>query len=235
MHDHVGAECGEQRQRRDVVAQLAVVVVLDDEEALGPGPVHERDPPARRQPRTQRELVRRRAVDGRQPGREGVDDQPVAVDGHRDHVESGAPQRLDGPLVAGLLDGDPRAARQGPGQLGDRRGRSARGHEGARVGGQAAMAQEVRDDGFAERRQPDRVGHDVGRLVGGRAPGPPPGGAVSAATQGVPGAQVDRRRLGRRRVESGSAAGLRTPGGTATTNVPAPRRPATHPSASSWS
>ena len=98
------------------------------------------------------------------------------------------------------------------------------------------MAQEVRDDGFAERRQPDRVGHDVGRLVGGRAPGPPPGGPVERRHAGRAGAQVDRAGLGRRRAGSRVPRPVpRTPGGTATTNVPAPRRPATHPSASSWS
>ena len=54
------------------------------------------------------------------------------------------------------------------------------------------MAQQVLDDRVAERRQADRVGHDVGRLVGGRAPGPPPGGPVQRRHAGHPGPQVDR-------------------------------------------
>ena len=113
VHDDVRAQRGEQRERGDVVAQLAVVVVLDDQEPLGPRPRHQRDPPRRRQPRAERELVRRRAVDGREAGRQGVDDQPVAVHRHREHGEPGAAQRRGGPLVARLLHGHPRPARAG--------------------------------------------------------------------------------------------------------------------------
>ena len=187
----------------DVVAQLAVVVVLDDEKPLDAGPRDQRHPACCRQSRAQRELVCRGAVDGREAAREFLDDQPVAVDRHRHHDEPRTPQRPDGALVPRLLDGHVRAGRQGPGQFGDRRGRPAGGDDGVQLRGQTAMAQQVGGDGAAEGRQPDGIGHDVGRLVAGGAPGPPPRGPVQRRHAGRTGAQVDGRRRGRRAVHDG--------------------------------
>jgi hypothetical protein len=76
VHDDVRAQRGEQRERGDVVAQLAVVVVLDDQEPLGPARATSATRRAADSRRAERELVRRRAVDGREAGRQGVDDQP---------------------------------------------------------------------------------------------------------------------------------------------------------------
>ena len=235
VHDDVGAECGEQRQRRDVVAQLAVVVVLDDEEALGPCPVHERDPPARRQPRAQRELVRRRAVDGRQPGRAGRRRRARRRRRERIHVESGGPQRLGGALVARLLDGDPRAARQGAGQLGDRRGRSARGEQGPGSAGRPRWRSRCATTASRNAGSPTGSGTTSGGSSAAARQARRQAARSSAATQGVPGRRSTAPALAGAASVGDLAAGPRTPGGTATTNVPAPRRPATHPSASSWS
>jgi hypothetical protein len=245
VHDDVRAQRGEQRERRDVVAQLAVVVVLDDQEPLGPRTRHERDPPRSRQPGAERELVCRRAVDGREARRQGVDDQPVAVHRHREHGEPGGAQRRGGPLVARLLHGHPCPARQGAGQLGDRRRGAARRQDGTGVGGQAAVSQQVLDDRAPERGQADRVGHDVRRSSAAARQARRHAARSSAATQGIPARRstgaapsadgapctiAARYRVGG--ATSGPACGA---AGTATTKVPAPCRPATQPSASNWS
>ena len=64
VHHHVRGQRGQQRQRCHVVAQLAVVVVLDHQPALLARPLHQRDPAARGHAAAQRVLVGGRAVHG---------------------------------------------------------------------------------------------------------------------------------------------------------------------------
>ena len=188
-----------------------------------PAPGHERDPPLRRQPRAQRVLVRRRAEDRGQPRGQRVDDEPVAVDGHRQHRQPGRPQRLARPAGTRLLDRDPRAARARcgparrpqrcperwrarPGSAGRPRWRSrcattaarkagSPTGSGATSGGSSAAARQARRQAARSRTATQGVRH-AGRPTPARpAPrGPGPPGRAPA-------------------------------GGTATTNVPAPRRP----------
>jgi hypothetical protein len=103
------------------VAELAVVVVLDDGRVVALGPGQQGQAPGQRHRHPQRELVR--GGDDHHPGsrRHRLDHQPLGVDRHPGHVH---PQRRQQPperAVPGGLDGDPVAGvQQDPGDQVDR-------------------------------------------------------------------------------------------------------------------
>ena len=94
------------RERRDVVAELAVVVVLEDEAARGAGPAQQPHPPGHRHPGPERVLVRRRDVCRGCTGRDLRRVQPVVVDRDARDVHSLRLEGRPGLGVARVLEGD---------------------------------------------------------------------------------------------------------------------------------
>ncbi len=175
VDDHIRAERLQGAHRITVVAELAVVIVLDDHRAGAAGPVDDLHAAGRRQRHTGREVVARREQDRRRAAAlELVDDHALAV--HRDGDHAGAapfdgspverqPVALHGEHVAD--DG----ARQ------EFQGRLHRGAQDDPVCGGAdpARAAEVSGKGEAEFRTPLRMRRREGvvRAVGEDAPGRP--------------------------------------------------------------
>ena len=104
----VGRERLECADRATVVAELAVVVVLDDEAAGAFRPAHDLEPPRRAEWDADRELVRC-GEEHRIHVSEPVDHRAAGVDGNGDRREARGTDDLAVRLVSHLLDGDPRA------------------------------------------------------------------------------------------------------------------------------
>ena len=89
------------------VAELGVVVVLDDPRVVGTGPVDECEPALERHRVAERELVRR-GHDGEAGVRfevdAGRDVEPGLIDRHRDDASTGGNQCGAGAEVAGVLE-----------------------------------------------------------------------------------------------------------------------------------
>ncbi len=181
----------ERIERSVGVAELGVVVVLDDRRVVLLGERQQLLPPREAHRGARRRLVRRRRVHHAHVGRQGVDDQPFAVDRHRHDararcaVNSAAHGR-----VARFLDGDRvvraehRSGDQVNGLL-----RPGRDHDVAGVDVDAAGAPDPgRQLGRAALRR--RRGRSIRAAVGGgptsctaamSAPGRGPGPIVRAA------------------------------------------------------
>ncbi len=109
-----------------VVAQLAVVIVLEDPRSGAPRPLDERGPSLRRQRHAERHLVRR---GDEHPGEalvrgELIDVDAAAVDGHGHEFEAAGDQRRAVQAEARIFDGDAPAAlreerRESPQCVGD--------------------------------------------------------------------------------------------------------------------
>ena len=82
----VGVESLQRLERPAGVAELAVVVVLDDRRVVCRRPAQQGQAACVGQHDAERELVRRRHVHQARRGWDGVDDQPVLVDRHGDTV-----------------------------------------------------------------------------------------------------------------------------------------------------
>jgi hypothetical protein len=96
-------------ERRAPVAELARIVVLDDECAAVARPAEQRQAPRHRQCHAGWELMRGRDEGGARPRRlaePGGDDHPLAVDGHRMRPHLGQQQLRQRQRVAGILDPD---------------------------------------------------------------------------------------------------------------------------------
>ena len=106
----VGRERLERADRATVVAELAVVVVLDDEAAGAFRPAHDLEPASRAERDADRELVRR-GEQYRIHVPEAVDHRAARVDGDGDRREARGTDDLAVRLVPDLLDGDPSAPR----------------------------------------------------------------------------------------------------------------------------
>ena len=252
VDDHLGVQAEQRRQRADVVAELAVVVVLHDERPGGPGPGRERLTAGHRQPPAQRVLMRGRGVHQPQPGRQLVHHQPVRVHPARHQLGAVRGEHRPGRLVARLLHADPvarpeQAARD---QLQARRD-PAGDQDLVPRAAQAPAAAQVADDLIAQRGQAARVRPAGHRLGGGPPPGPAPGGLIDPGHPGDAGAQVDPGRRGGGRPGPGRGYGSRPggrparpgrraarhawwPGAPGATKVPEPCRPSSQPSANSW-
>ena len=102
----VGRERLECADRAAVVAELAVVVVLDDEAAGAFRPAHDLEPPRGAERHADRELVRR-GEQHRIHVPEPLDHRAAGVDGDGDRREARGADDLAVRLVPDLLDGDP--------------------------------------------------------------------------------------------------------------------------------
>ena len=151
----------ERLDRAAAVAELAVVVVLDDRRAVAFRPGQQGHPPPQRHRHPERELVR--GADGDQPGvgRDGLDHQPLCVDRHRGHLGSERPQQPSRRPVPGRLHGDPVAwLQQHPGHQVDRLLGAVGDHDVPGVGLHPAGQADVAGDRLAQ-----------GRVAGGVAVG----------------------------------------------------------------
>ncbi len=99
-----GIHAVQRGQRADVVAELAVVVVLDHERPGGPRPRDERLPAAHREAAAQRVLVGRRGVEQLEIAGEPLGENAVRVDPAGHDLRPGPAQDLTARGIAGLLD-----------------------------------------------------------------------------------------------------------------------------------
>ncbi len=99
-------------QRADVVAELAVVVVLDDDRAGRPGPRDQGLPAVHRQAAAERVLVGGRGVEQPQIAGQFPGDDAVRVDPARHDLGPGPAQDLAAGGVTGLLQSGPVPRRQ---------------------------------------------------------------------------------------------------------------------------
>ncbi len=102
-------EARESRQRRSVVAKIAVVVVLDDEAVGFLRPAKQREPPVQRHQNARRELVRRGDVKKVALRlRKIVDDDARVIDIDWSDRPPCRVEQESGPLIAGVLDAEAR-------------------------------------------------------------------------------------------------------------------------------
>jgi hypothetical protein len=203
--DHLlGDEALQGPERAAVVAQLSVVVVLDDQRAAPSGPGGERLPPLAAEGGTARVGVRgcdEERVDARVVERLRVESE--LVDGDRDRLQSACADRISVPGVARLLDGD--AVRAGAAE--DATDERQPLHEPAAdddpVGGGdgAARAAEVVGQRLAQRLGTEDVGiaeRRIGELGHRGAIVAQPVGARKERRVGEPAEQANRRLRGAR-------------------------------------
>ena len=108
VDDAVRAETLDRADRFAVVAELGVVVVLDDRPAAALGPGQERRPPLRREDAAGRVLVRGGHDDGIDIGGvEQVDAQPRLVDRDLDDLQPERPEVVAALPLGRVLDRDP--------------------------------------------------------------------------------------------------------------------------------
>ena len=195
MDDDIRLQAEQRRQRRYVVAEFAVVVVLDDKRARCPGPGDQRLPARDGQAPAERVLVGGRGVDHAQVIRQLAGHQAMLVGpaGHDPRAVRG--EDRPGRRVAGLLDSDPVP---GPQQRGGQQAQAAGhppGHQDlAWITGHGTAPPQVRGQGDAEFRQAPRVGPGRRRDGARLPPGPAPGRGVDAAGPRDARPQLDERR-----------------------------------------
>nr|WP_243695342.1 hypothetical protein [Agromyces protaetiae] len=175
-----------------VEAELAVVVVLDDEAARAVRPVGERGAARPRQGDPGRELVRGREehrVDGRRPGVEQVDAGAVGVERQADELESGSLQDVPVRRVPVRLDRDAVRAEvdERPAHEGEQVAESSGHDDVGRARVHAARAREVLGEPLAE--FVDALGGSISQDVR-RRPGECPPHGLS------PGRSRERRAVG---------------------------------------
>jgi hypothetical protein len=191
--------------RAAVVAELGVVVVLQDQAVDPAGPVEQGAAALRREHHPGRELVGRAHDDRAHPGIpvEVADPQPVAVDpGRRDPQPGGHGGRAQ-PVPAGVFDRDGADAGRSQG-LADPAGRVRHAVAHRQVGGVGLGApyprqvpgQEVAEPGMAGGVRVPELG--VGQGGGDRAKGRDPASQREGAQVGQAGSQVDLRYPARR-------------------------------------
>ena len=112
VDDDVGVHAVQGRQRADVVAELAVVVVLDDDRSGGPGPRDQCLPAADRKPPAERVLMGGRGVEQLEIAGEFLGDDAVRVDPARHDPRPGPAQHLPARGIARFLDAGLLARRQ---------------------------------------------------------------------------------------------------------------------------
>ena len=194
-------EGGERGQRRPEVAELAVVVVLDDESVGAASPVEQLEACRDGKPPAERVLVARRHHDGVRrsghPSQRG-DDEAVGVDGDRRRAGAPVLENATSRRVAGVLDGDRGRAAHEVAQRGGHEcdGVARAGGDDHVVGGAgdaAGVAEVVRDLGTQSRHAEGRrrLGGDL--LGRGMAPGGAPGAGVDARRRRPAGRQVHPR------------------------------------------
>ncbi len=105
QHHAAGVEGGQGRHRVAAVAELAVVVVLDDRRAELVRDLEQPQATCERHHRPHRVLVRGRDRHDVGAGRDGLRVQALVVDGDRDQGAAGARDRPPAAVVAGVLDG----------------------------------------------------------------------------------------------------------------------------------
>ena len=247
VHHDLGVQAEQGRQRRDVVAELAVVVVLHDERAGVPGPGGQRPPARHRQPAAQRILVRRRGIDQPQPVRQRV--HPEATGVHRARHDPQPVRGEDGPGggIPGFLDAHPVPRPQQRGEQAEAPGNSPGHHELAGGAVHAPAAPQVPGEGGAQIRAALRIRQVTGRPRCPRSarPGATPRGRSPRSRRSRAAGRSSRPRRGAAaRPRSPAAPGARLvsadplprgrPGAPSATNVPEPCRPSTQPSANNW-
>ena len=144
---------------RSVVAEVTVVVVLDDESAARNSPVEKRTPSSGGERDAERELMIRADDHRRDVVGEPLDAEAVRVDGHRHELEAGGAKDAGPPAVARILDRDPRRSRLAQ-HRGDREERVRRaGKDAGAIGGceDAARAREERREPAAKRNRAIRL------------------------------------------------------------------------------
>ncbi len=159
--EHVlGRERLERADRPAIVAELTVVIVLDDESARAFRPSHDLDPARRAERDAGRELVGRREQYGIDR-LEAADDCAVRVDGNRDGGEAGGTDDVAVRLMSDLLDRDGLGAarRQGAAGEPEELSEAARDHHALGRRDDAAHPAEV----LGERRA-EGGGAEVGRI-----------------------------------------------------------------------
>jgi hypothetical protein len=112
VDDDVRVHAVQGRQRADVVAELAVIVVLDDDRAGRPGPRDQCLPATDRKPPAQRVLVGGRGVEQLEIVGELLGNDAVRVDPAGHDPRPGSAQHLAAGGVAGFLDAGLVARRQ---------------------------------------------------------------------------------------------------------------------------
>jgi hypothetical protein len=163
VHHALGAEALERPDRLAVVAELGVVVVLDDGPPAALGPVDEGGPPLGRKHRAGRVLVDR--GDDHRPGVRGdepVDPETVVVDGDRPPFEPGGRDRRPVFRIRRVLDRDrPDApAAEGLGREREALGEARDDDHAVRIRGGSPDAVQVGREGRPQ------LGHPLAALVG---------------------------------------------------------------------
>ena len=191
VDDDVGVHAVQGRQRADVVAELAVVVVLDDDRAGGPGPPDQRLPAAHRKPPAERVLMGGRGVEQPEIAGELLGNDAVRVDPARHDPRPGPPQHLAAGGVARLLDAGLVARRQQHVRQQREPARHPLGDQDLlRPDGKPAGPAQVGGDFLAKLGEPVRVG-PPGREVRARLPPrTPPGGRIDPVRPGDAGLQI---------------------------------------------
>ncbi len=111
-HPVAGVEALERRRRIAGVVELALVVVLDDDDVTGLRSREERQATIDRHRDGRRALVAGRHVDGAAAGQRRADDQPAVVDRQRHDASRVHPEDVARVRIAGILDADRRLGRQ---------------------------------------------------------------------------------------------------------------------------
>ncbi len=169
VHDDVAAQPLDRADRLAVVAELRVVVVLDDQRARPRRPVREGRPAIGRQHPARRVLVGGRdddAVDVE--ALQEIDPQAVLVDGDAHRVEAGRGERRPVLGVGRVLDRDHARATRPHRPRGEREAlrEAAADDDVHRVGGGPAGPVEVRGEGDPQLRDP--VAAEIGQPIARR-------------------------------------------------------------------
>ena len=232
VDDVIGRERLQRAHRLPVIAELAVVVVLDHH----PAPAGRLPAAAGMQGHAQRELMRRGQQRGVRPGRV-ADHGAAAVHGQRTQSQALGLREVAVGLVAVGLHGQ--CGRAGRAQRGAGDGQAVRearaDHDAARVGGHAPGPRQVARQHRPQLRQPARV-RVVQQLAGSGGEHLPGRGQPGAGGEGGQVRDAGTQVVAGRRPPRGGPAG---PGaGSAArrsaTEVPEPVRAVSHPSATSW-
>ena len=148
----------QRRKVRALVADIAIVIVLDDVAAILPGPGNDLVAAPRRQGCPGRILMRRRRVEQRSRAlRQIVGDQPVLIDGDACNLGTRSLERQRRAVIAGILDHAERAARkEKPRQQREPFLDAGHDEDAARIGDDAARHHQMIGDRGAQRRKPGR-------------------------------------------------------------------------------
>lgn len=155
----IGRQRGQRRKMRALVADIAIIIVLDDVAAVSPRPFDHLGAPLRRQRRTRRILMRGSGVEQRRgASRQIIRNQSIPVDGDAGDFAARGFERQSGALIAGILDYAERAA----GEKEPCRERkpfldSGHDHDAAGIGHDTACGRQMIGDRGAQRRQSRRL------------------------------------------------------------------------------